>query len=99
MEIQARTGGELIIENVTIPYLKSELKPRIPIKFDRIVKIQNDNFEKGKNILFGVDIVKDLSESEVMNILYSLNSQRNKLKMKSNMRVNRKMKSRKNPCS
>lgn len=39
MEIQARTGGELIIENINVPYLKNEQKERIPIKFNRIVKI------------------------------------------------------------
>ena len=62
MEIYARTGGQLIIEEVNSHYLKNPTKQKVPIKFDRVVKIQTDNFEKSRNILFGVDIVREPSQ-------------------------------------
>lgn len=63
---------------MNIPYLKREPKSRIPIKFDRIVRIENDNFERGKNILFGVDMVKEPSITEVPIPLFSLKRKRKK---------------------
>lgn len=92
MEIYARTGGQLIIEEANTQYLKNPPKQKIPIKFDRIVKIQTDNFERSRNILFGIDIVREPSReiSEVRMLLLSLTSRIRKKNKWSSQKRNHK---------
>ena len=69
MEVYARTGAEVIIENANPYYLKSKKAERPPIKFERIVKVENAVFKKKKGALLGLDLPKEedlfSSDSEV----------------------------------
>ena len=54
MEVYARTGAEVIIEN-TNPYYLRQNKPVKPsIRFEKIVKVKTDDFQRKKNALFGI---------------------------------------------
>lgn len=54
MEVYARTGAQVIIENMNPYYLKKDKPKRPPIRFERLVKIQTDDIFKKKNQLFGI---------------------------------------------
>jgi hypothetical protein len=59
MEVYARTGAEVIIEEANPYYLKSKKAERPPIKFTNIVKVETSIFKKKKNALFGLDLPKE----------------------------------------
>ena len=59
MEVYARTGAEVIIEDLNPYYLKNRKPERCPIKFENIVKVEGSIFKKKKNALFGLELPKE----------------------------------------
>ena len=54
MEVYARTGAEVIIENTNPYYLKNVKPAKPPIRFEKLMKIKSDDFQRKKNALFGI---------------------------------------------
>lgn len=48
MEVYARTGAQVIIEDANPYYLKTKKPERPPIKFQKIVKVEGSVFKKKK---------------------------------------------------
>ena len=73
MEVYARTGAEVIIENTNPYYLKPMKPAKPPIRFEKLVKVKADDFQKKKNALFGIELPREedlfSSDSEVNNNL------------------------------
>lgn len=59
MEVYARTGAEVIIDDLNPYYLKTKKSERPPIKFENIVKVEGSVFKKKKTALFGLDLPKE----------------------------------------
>lgn len=59
MEVYARTGAEVIIEDLNPYYLKSKKAERPPIKFEKLVKVEGNVFKKKKDALFGLELPKE----------------------------------------
>jgi hypothetical protein len=92
MEVYARTGAQVIIEDANPYYLKSKKAERPPIKFERLVKVEGSVFKKKKDALFGIELPKEedlfSSDSEVPPPIF-------RLKMKKSLKTRR----RNSPCS
>ena len=50
----ARTGAEVVIEDLNPYYLKTKKPERPPIRFSKIVTVENNIFKKKKDALFGL---------------------------------------------
>ena len=59
MEVYARTGAEVIIENTNPYYLKNAKPAKPPIRFEKLMKIKSDDFQRKKNALFGIELPKE----------------------------------------
>ena len=58
MQVYARTGAEVIIQNMNPHYLRPVKPPRPAIRFEKLVKVKTDDFFKKKSALFGIQIPK-----------------------------------------
>ena len=54
MEVYARTGAEVIIEDLNPYYLKQKKQERPPIRFEKLIKVEPNIFKKKKDALFGL---------------------------------------------
>lgn len=54
MEVYARTGAEVIIEDLNPYYLKQKKPERPPIRFEKLIKVEPNIFKKKKDALFGL---------------------------------------------
>lgn len=54
MEVYARTGAEVIIQDINPYYLKSKKAERAPIRFEKLIKVEGNVFKKKKDALFGL---------------------------------------------
>lgn len=74
MEVYARTGAEVIIEDQNPYYLKSKKVEKPPIRFQNIIKVEPNIFKKKKNVLFGLELPKEedlfSDDSDVILFIY-----------------------------
>jgi hypothetical protein len=59
MEVYARTGAEVIIQNINPHYLRPIKPPKPPIRIERLVKVKTDDFFRRKNGLFGIELPRE----------------------------------------
>ena len=58
MEVYARTGAEVINDEIEKAYLKTKIPEPLRIKFDHIITVENDNFGRDRNYFMGIEMPK-----------------------------------------